>query len=103
MKDCTNINIIRKSSVFRTLKINNNTEISDGIDIKANFINSYFSSIGENLLQRHSTPGHFDILNHIYRISPTTYSMEISITQIDLFRLYVLFSLFRPRNALIGI
>ena len=40
VKDCTNINIIKKSSVVRTLKNNNNTEISDDID-KANFINSY--------------------------------------------------------------
>ena len=63
-----------------TLK-NNNTEISDDID-KANFINSYFTSIGENLSQKHSTPDDFDILNHIYSISPTTYSTEISITQI---------------------
>ena len=60
---------------------NNNTEISDDID-KANFINSYFTFIGENLSQKHSIPDDFDILNHIYRISPTTYSTEISITQI---------------------
>ena len=81
VKDCTNINIIKKSSVVRTLKNNNNTEISDDID-KANFINSYFTSIGENLSQKQSIPDDFDVLNHIYRISPTTHSTEISITQI---------------------
>ena len=81
VKDCTNINIIKKSSVVRILKNNNNTEISDDID-KANFINSYFTSIGENLSQTLSIPDDFDVLNHIYRISPTTHSTEISITQI---------------------
>ena len=81
MKDCTNISNIKKSSVVRTLKNNNNTEISDDID-KANLINSSFTSIGENLSQKHSIHDDFDILNHIYRISPTTYSTEISITQI---------------------
>ena len=65
----------------RTLKNNNNPEMSDDID-KANFINSYFTSIGENLSQKHSIPDDFDIMNHIYRISPTTYSTETSITQI---------------------
>ena len=81
VKDCTNINIIKKSSVVRILKNNNNTEISDDID-RANFINSYFTSIGENLSQKHSIPDDFDVLNHIYRISRTTHSTEISITQI---------------------
>ena len=70
--DCANIKVIKKSSVVRTLKNNNNTEISDDI-VKANFINSYFTSIGENLSQKHSIDDDFDILNHIYRISPTTY------------------------------
>ena len=55
--------------------------ISDDID-NANFINSYFTSIGENLTQKHSIPDDFDVLNHIYRISPSTHSTEISITQI---------------------
>lgn len=64
-----------------TLKNSNNTEISDDID-KGTFINSYFRSVGENLSQKRSIPDDFDILNHIYRISPTPYSMEISITQI---------------------
>ena len=81
VKDCTNINNIKKSSIVRTLKNNSNTEISHDID-KANFINSYFTSIGENLSQKHSIPDDLDMLNHIYRISPTTYSTEISITQI---------------------
>ena len=81
VKDCTNINKTKKSAVVRTLKNNNNTEISDDDD-KANFINSYFTSIGENLSQKHSIPDDFDILNHIYIMSPTTYSMEIRITQI---------------------
>ena len=45
--------MIEKSSVFRTLKNNNITEISDDID-KANFFNSYFTSIGENQSQKHS-------------------------------------------------
>ena len=70
MKGCTNINKTKKSAVVRTLKNNNNTEVSDDIN-KANFINSYLTSIGENLSQKHSIPDDFDILNHIYRISPT--------------------------------
>ena len=64
-----------------TLKNNNNTEISDDVD-KGTFINFFSRSVGENLSQKRSIPDDFDILNHIYRISPTTYSMEISITQI---------------------
>ena len=66
VKDCTNIiNNIKKSSVVRTLKNNNNTEIPDDID-KANFINSYFTSIGENLSQKHCIPDDFDIMTESY-------------------------------------
>lgn len=49
VKDCININKIKKFVVVRIFKNNNNIEILDDID-KVNFINFYFIFIGENLL-----------------------------------------------------
>lgn len=80
VKDCTNK--AKKSPLVRTLKDNNsNIEISNDID-KADFINSYFTSIGEDLSQKHSIPDDFEMLNHIYLIPPTIQSMEINISQV---------------------
>ena len=80
VRDCTNK--AKKSPLIRTLRDNNNNiEISDDVD-KADFINSYFTSIREDLSQKHSIPDDFEMLNHIYRISPTIQSTEINISQV---------------------
>jgi len=80
VKDCTNK--AKKSPLVRTLKDNNsNIEISNDID-KADFINSYFTSIREDLSQKHSIRDDFEMLNHIYLIPPTIQSMEINISQV---------------------